>query len=101
VRLEEAKKMTKLEHTDEAFGSIRFDLDERYVEDELDRDAIWEESGHDYATQQHVYMGIAEGLFEDHPDFDELVFEAQDFGVRVLLPDTGEWFYLGSISGDG
>ncbi len=76
------------------FGAIEFDLDERYVQDDLDRNAIWEESGYDYQTQTHLYQEIAGQLFESHPDFEELIFEERDFGVRVLLPDTGEWFYL-------
>jgi hypothetical protein len=83
-----------LKYTDEAFGAIEFDLDERYIRDELDRDAIWDEAGHDYAAQQDIYMTIAGELFADYPDFDALAFEAQDFGVRVMLPDTEEWFYL-------
>lgn len=86
--------MQNLKYADELFGTIEFDLDERYIRDDLNRDAIWDESGHDYATQQHLYMDIAGQLFEDHPNFETLVFETQDFGVRVLLPDTEEWFYL-------
>lgn len=83
-----------LQYRDETFGTLEFNLEDGYIRDDLDRDAIWEESGHDYQTQQHIYAEIAGQLFEDHPDVDSLIFRDRDFGIVVQLPDKGEWFYL-------
>lgn len=80
-------------YSDPAYGEINIDFEDRYIEDNLDRDAIWDESGHDYTTQQHIYADILRELAEEAEGM-IVDTEVVDFGVRGQVADTGEWLYL-------
>jgi hypothetical protein len=75
------------------FGGLYIDFAAQSIEDDLDHDAIWEASGEDYPTQQHLYQQIAEETLDDDRDGDYFGYgmDYTDFGVVV---ENGDQFRL-------
>lgn len=86
------------------YGQILVDLETLKISDTLDRDQIWKRAGHDYATQQDIYMAllgdvvaeleagedIFSGVEYEYIDFGAEVYH-EPLGVYIVLDAEGSW----------